>query len=202
MDPGVISGQIILCDYAQVQGGKLYVVGASVNLVTTPIVEPPHPINLWAGVIVTVPWNAHNEAHRLNVRLEDQDSNPVPFAQQLPGAHMPEDFDGSLIAQFNVGRAPIMQQGDESLVPLAVPLSIGVPKIGPYRVVLSVDKEQIAVARFRVIHMQIAGIQQMGLATRSQRHYGQPNRARLLPPLSQAGGPGIQALFRTPWWSP
>jgi hypothetical protein len=162
MDPGAISGQIILCDYAQVHAGKLYVTGANVNLVMTPQAVPPHPINLWAGIIVTVPWNAHNEAHRLNVRLEDQDSHPVPFAQQLPGAQVPEDFDGSVVAQFNVGRAPIMQQGDESLVPLAVALNIGLPKVGPYRVVLSVDKDQIAVARFRVLHMQMANLQPMG----------------------------------------
>ena len=162
MDPGVISGQIILCDYAQVHMGKLYVVGAGINLLTTPLAEAPHPINLWAGVIVTVPWNAHNEAHRLNVRLEDQDSNSIPFAQQLPGAQVPQDFDGSVMGQFNVGRAPIMQQGDESLVPLAVALNIGVPKLGPYRVVLTVDDEQVSVARFRVIHMQMTNLQPMG----------------------------------------
>jgi hypothetical protein len=158
VEPGVISGQIILCDYAQVNGGKLYVVGAGVNLVTTAKAEPPHPINLWAGVIVTVPWNAHNEAHRLCVRLEDQDSNPIRFAEPLPGAQVPDDFDGSLTAQFNVGRSPIMQQGDESIVPLAVALNIEVPKLGPYRVILSVDKDQAAIARFRVVHMQMANL--------------------------------------------
>jgi hypothetical protein len=161
MDPGVISGQVILCDYAQVHAGKLYVVGAGINLLMTPKAEPPHPINLWAGVIVTVPWTAHNEAHQLTVRLEDQDANSVPFAEPLPGAHVPKNFDGSLGAQFNVGRSPIMQQGDESVVPIAVGMNIGVPKLGPYCVVLSVDKDQVAVARFRVIHMQAANLQPM-----------------------------------------
>jgi hypothetical protein len=162
MDPGVISGQVILCDYAQVHSGKLYVVGAGVNYVTTMIAEPPHPINVSAGVIVTVPWNAHNQAHRLSVRLEDEDSNPVPFAQPLPGAQVPENFDGSLTAQFNAGRSPIMQSGDESLMPLAVALNIGVPKLGVYRVVLDVNGSEAAIARFRVVHMQMTNLQATG----------------------------------------
>jgi hypothetical protein len=154
MQPGEISGQIMLCDYAQVNGGKLYVTGAGVNVVVTPRVEPEHPINLWAAVIVNVPWNAHNEAHRLEVRLEDQDANPVPIAQPLPGTQVREGFSGGLMAQFNIGRAPSMQPGDESVFPLAAGLNVRVPKLGPYRVVLLVDDQEIAHARFRVLHMQ------------------------------------------------
>lgn len=158
MEPGAISGQIILCDYAQVQANKLTVVGAGINLVMTPEATPPHPIGIWAGVLVTVPWNAHNEAHQMVIRLEDQDAKPVPFAQPLPGAQVPPDFDGSVAAQFNVGRSPIMQAGDESLLPFVVPLNVPVPKIGPYRVVLSIDGREIAVARFRVMYMQMTSM--------------------------------------------
>jgi hypothetical protein len=121
--------------------------------------EPPHPINVWAGVLITVPWNAHNQAHRLSVRLEDEDGKPVPFAQPLPGAQVPEDFDGSVTAQFNAGRSPIMQQGDESMMPLAVALNILVPKLGAYRVVLDVNGSETAFTRFRVVHMQMANLQ-------------------------------------------
>jgi hypothetical protein len=158
MQPGEISGQVMLCDYAQVHGGKLYVTGAGINVVVTPQAGPGYPINLWAAVLVTVPWNAHNQAHRLEVRLEDQDSNAVPFAQPLPGARVQEGFGGSLLAQFNVGRPPNMQHGDDSVFPLAVNLSVHVPVLGPYRVVLLVDGKEIAHARFRVLHQQMANV--------------------------------------------
>jgi hypothetical protein len=158
MQPGEISGQIMLSDYAQVNGGKLYVTGAGINVVATPQVEPEHQISLWAAVIVTVPWNAHNEAHRLEVRLEDQDSRPIPIAHPLPGVQVQEGFSGGLLAQFNMGRSANMQPGDESVFPLAVGLNVRVPRLGPYRVVLLVDGKEIAHARFRVIHMQMANM--------------------------------------------
>src|SRR5438552_1521980 len=121
---------LVLCDYAQVHGGKLYVTGGAVNLVATPSVDPPHPVALFAAVIVTVPWQAHNQAHRLRLRLEDEDGHVVPLAGVESSASADEEDRGAYLAQFNVGRPPVLQAGDETLVPLVIPLGPSVPKIG------------------------------------------------------------------------
>lgn len=142
---------VMLADYAQVHGGKLNVVGAGVNLIGTPKVEPPHPIGIFAAVLVSVPWQAHNQAHKLRVSLEDSDGTALRIADHTPGFPIADEDVGSVVAQFNVGRAPIMQPGDDSLVPLAVPLQVEVPSLGAYRVVVQVDGTQLAVARFRVL---------------------------------------------------
>ncbi|MGH1552762.1 DUF6941 family protein [Streptomyces sp. L7] len=150
---------LILCDYAQVHAGKLYVTGGGVNLIGTPSVNPPHPISIHAAVILTVPWQAHNQAHTLRVRLEDEDGTVVPIATVQTGQKVEDEDKGSYIAQFNVGRPPIMQAGDENPVPVVVYLGPAVPKVGGYKVSVSVDGAELATARFRVMHFAQENLQ-------------------------------------------
>jgi hypothetical protein len=149
-----VEGSVLLADYAQVNGGKLYVIGAGITFVGTPNAAPPHPIEVYAAVLLSVPWHAHNQAHRLKIALLDPDGGVVPIAQSPPGVTVASEDEGSVVAQFNAGRGPTMQVGDDSLLPLAVPLKISVPGLGSYSVVLEVDGIKIAEARFRVVHMQ------------------------------------------------
>lgn len=147
-----MDGSVALADYAQVHGGKLNVVGAGINLIGTPSASAPHPINVYAAILLNVPWQAHNQAHNMRVSLMDADNKVVRIAETAPGITVPEADDGSVTGQFNAGRSPIMEAGDESLLPLAVPLQVGLPGLGAYRVVLEVDGTEIASARFRVIY--------------------------------------------------
>lgn len=147
-----MDGTVILADYAQVHGGKLNVVGAGINLVVSRSAEPPYKLNLYAAVLITVPWQAHNQAHKIKVSLLDEDASPVPIAEPTPGTTVAAEDVGSMMGEFNAGRAPIMHPGDDSLIPLAVPLHVTVTTLGAYRVVLFVDGTEIASARFRVMH--------------------------------------------------
>lgn len=137
---------LILCDYAQVNGGKLYVVGAGINLLVAPTASPPHPVNVWVGALVTVPWSAHNQAHSLKVYVKTEDGEPVPIT---PPGDEPDDERG-FVAEFNAGRGPQMSPGESSLMPLALPLSAPHPKLGAYVAVLAIDGTEIATARYRV----------------------------------------------------
>lgn len=149
---------VTICDYAQVHAGKLYITGAGGNVVLTASAEPPHPINVYAAVIVTVPWTAHNQVHRLRVSLVDEDGKVVEFTAPIPGTDtLPEDI-GSLSAQFNAGRSAMMSHPDETLMPLAVPLVAEVPHLGAYHAAVFIDGTEVATARFRVTHSQNMGL--------------------------------------------
>lgn len=154
-----VEATVVLADYAQVHGGKLNVVGAGINLVVALSAEAPHNVSLFAAVVITVPWQAHNQAHKIKVSLLDADGGSIHFAEAAPGAVVePEDV-GSVTGQFNAGRAPIMHPGDDSLIPLAVPVQLAVPSLGAYRVALEVDGTEIAAARFRLIFNPQIGAQ-------------------------------------------
>jgi hypothetical protein len=142
---------VMVCDYAQVNNNKLYVVGAAGNLLTTQQAEAPHAISAWVAILVAVPWHSHNQAHKLVVSLADEDGHKIPLAHTLPGANVSPEDEGSVVGQFNVGRSPIMQAGDESVMPMALPIQIEVPQLGAYRVTLEIDGTEIASARFRVV---------------------------------------------------
>ena len=50
-----VEATAILCDYAQVNNGKLYLTGAAANLVGTASAAPPHPISVAVGILITIP---------------------------------------------------------------------------------------------------------------------------------------------------
>jgi hypothetical protein len=145
---------VLICDYAQVHAGKLYVVGAGANLVGTLSTAPPYPIGLAAALMITIPWNAHNHLHRLKVSLVSEDGQTVEFATPQPGQDVPEEDRGSLILQFNAGRSPLLQPGDSSLMPLAIPLNVPVPVLGGYTLNVDIDGSIEATAKFRVVAVQ------------------------------------------------
>ena len=53
----------LLCDHAQVEGGKLFVSGAAINRINSAPVDPPYRVNVAIAVMVTIPWTATNQAH-------------------------------------------------------------------------------------------------------------------------------------------
>src|SRR4249919_2516283 len=124
----------MLCDYAQVAQGKLFISGAGINLVGAQSVEPPHQINIWVAAIITVPWTATNQVHHLVVAVEDQDGHRIHLPVEVAGGmQLREGEEGTLSADFNVGRAPTMATGEDSLVPFVFPLNAPLPKIEGYR---------------------------------------------------------------------
>ncbi|MDQ2709188.1 MAG: hypothetical protein M3Z25_16840 [Actinomycetota bacterium] len=147
-----MEGTVVLADYAQVHAGKLNVVGAGINLVGAHTAEAPHKINLHAAILIIVPWQSHNQAHKLTVSLGNEDGGYLPIAEAAPGVPVEPEDEGSVVGQFNAGRGPIMTPGDDSIIPLAVPIQVAVPSLGAYRVILKIDGTEIAVARFRVLY--------------------------------------------------
>lgn len=142
----------MLCDFAEVAGRKLFVSGAAVNLVGTGNAEPPHPVNIALALLVTTPWNATNQAHRLTVELISDQGVDGSHRVPLTDSETPKPEDkGLIIADFNVGRSPSMKPGEDSLMPIALPMhGLGLPAPGSYFFVIAIDGSEVDRVSFRV----------------------------------------------------
>ena len=107
---------VMLCDFAQVAGEKLFISGANIDrIVLPPGTPPPYVIGFSAAGLVHVPWNATNVEHVLTFVLltEDGDVPELP-----PEAGVPEGGVGGQMG-FTVGRPPQLSGGEEQSVPFA-----------------------------------------------------------------------------------
>ncbi|ADP78982.1 hypothetical protein FraEuI1c_0908 [Pseudofrankia inefficax] len=62
---------MILCDAAQVAGGKLYILGGGWNLIG------PSPAPSALGILIALPWDRANAPCTLRLKLHDQDGAPA-----------------------------------------------------------------------------------------------------------------------------
>jgi hypothetical protein len=143
--------QAWLCDYAQVAGGKLFVSGAAINLLRPAAIDPLRvPLSL--ALLVTIPWTATNQRHKLTIELipDSPGAERVPLSDQMaPGQN--EDERGMVFAQFNAGRSPAMEPGEDSLLPIALPFAgLHLPGPGAYAFEIRVDGTHARRIPFRV----------------------------------------------------
>jgi hypothetical protein len=134
----------LLCDHAQVaggpqSGGKLFISGANINLFHFPPNQPgPHVLNFAIAGVVSVPWLATNQPHKLEFLLITEDGK-VP--ELPPGAEVgPEGLGGQMT--FDVGRPAGLPPGDDQMVPFAFNFG-GLPlmRTGKYMIELRLDGE-------------------------------------------------------------
>ncbi len=98
---------MMLCDHAQVAGGKLFIAGGGWNTTDTP--TAPSAIAL----IIAVPWDRTNSVIQISLELVDQDGRPV--SQPGPLGMAPVRVEG----QFEVGRPAGVKPGTSIDVPLS-----------------------------------------------------------------------------------
>lgn len=152
----VVNIDAFLCDAVQSVGGKLYAIGIGWNALAAPQVPARHS-RLGVGLVIRVPYTSTNQEHTFSVRVEDEDGEPRPLGEAMPG--LPESsIQGGKIVQFegkfNVGRPPTIAPGDEQIVPFALQLDgLEFPKVGVYSVVVKVDDNEVSRLPFRVTLM-------------------------------------------------
>ncbi len=136
----------MLCDYAEEVNGKLYIMGGGW---TTIQADTPAPLAL--AVLLTVPWNAANQKHTLNLSMLTEDGEPfLPDGVQTT---RPEGApEGALMGgDFEVGRPPGAVHGQDFPVPIGVRLGPLVFPQGGYKFEFTVDGTVIASRSFRAI---------------------------------------------------
>ncbi|NYD38561.1 DUF6941 family protein [Actinomycetospora corticicola] len=141
----------MIADFAQVHGGKLFVSGGAINLLAPLRPEAPFAVNFAVALSITIPWQATNQMHRLAVSISDTDGELVPMGDELPPGAAAEDR-GKFLAEFNMGRSPIMVPGEESVLPVAIPLlGLPLPHPGSYQVIAELDGSEEARRTVRLL---------------------------------------------------
>ncbi|PJJ65366.1 DUF6941 family protein [Compostimonas suwonensis] len=107
-----------LADSAESVQGKIYALGIGWNTVFAPQFPATHP-RVALGVTVHVPYTATNAPHALTVSLVDEDGTKQMLGRAPSSTGEPRPvFD--LTANFNVGRPPMLPEGDEQIVAMAM----------------------------------------------------------------------------------
>jgi hypothetical protein len=84
------------------------------------------------------------------VYLQDADGNELPLAD-APDAEAPDEKIRRLGGQFNVGRPPTLQPGDEQLIALAINLDgLTFDRADSYKFVIELDGSPEKELSFRV----------------------------------------------------
>lgn len=128
---------MLLCDAAEQQGGKLYILGGGFSVIWVPNV----PVNMALAVKLSVPWDQANRKHTVKAMLLDDDGDPV----DLGGG--PLEVGGEL----EVGRPPGLKPGTPLDAPFVMPFAGMAFPPGGYVWVLEVDGTEMARAPFRVM---------------------------------------------------
>jgi len=151
-----------LCDYADVSGGKLFVSGAGIGVVGSPLPLPPLPVNICLAIMVTIPWTATNAEHTMTVELVSDAEGAggtverVALADGLPPGHDPADL-GKVVIQFHAGRGEGMVPGEDTLMPVALPLyGLPLPRAGGYFFSLAIDGPEVSRVSFRAVQIDPA----------------------------------------------
>jgi hypothetical protein len=146
---------VMLCDHAQVAGGKLFITGANIERMQLPAgTPPPYVVTFAAAGMVRVPWTATNSPHVLGFKLLTEDGE-VPTMG--PGVDVGADGIGGEM-NFNVGRPPQLASGDEQMVPFAFNFQ-GLPlgTAGRYGLKFSLDGTEQRTLTFTVAVEPSAG---------------------------------------------
>lgn len=147
---------VMLCDFAQVHGGKLFVSGAAIGILATPSPQPPYPISAYIAGVVTVPWDQLDRPHRLVVAVDTADGERL---QLVPARGLPtvDSEAGAFTADFTLSRSSLMKPGDDSLMPFAFGIQAPVPHLGAHVAIVELDGEEVARARFRIALVKEGG---------------------------------------------
>lgn len=125
----------LLCDHAHVspQENKLFINGGGISrMMTMPTQDGTTVVHFYLAVMVTIPWQATNQRHKLTIELIHDGAGgnaQVTLVDALmPG--QPQEELGMIVAEFNAGRGPDMANGEDTLMPVAFPF-LGLPVPGP-----------------------------------------------------------------------
>lgn len=140
--------EAMLADSVVSSEGKLYVQGGGWNVINTAKVPTRQP-RIGIALIVRVPYTATNQMHKFELYLQDADGDELPLAD-APDAASDEKI-RRLGGQFNVGRPPTLQPGDEQLIALAINLDgLTFDRADSYKFVIELDGSPEKELSFRV----------------------------------------------------
>jgi hypothetical protein len=156
-----MDAKVMLCDFAEVSGGKLFITGAGISLLASGSPTAPYPVNICLAILVSIPWTETDARHVMTIELVSEAvgaQQRVMLSDQLPEGHDPADM-GTIVFVFSASRLPTMIDGDESTMPVSVPLfGLPLPELGPYFFSVHIDGREMDRASFRLVARQDAAL--------------------------------------------
>ena len=133
MTEGISADFVILCDSAQVQGNKLYMLGGGWSQITARQLPTQHGFAVAAGILV--PWMDTNIRHRFELQVRTEDGGVLAQAQ----------------GEFEQGRPPGLLPGSAQRFMVAINLSVRIEKPCEAVLELSLDGNLTKTVPFRIV---------------------------------------------------
>ena len=126
----------MLADSAQVQGGKLYVLGGGFDTISTKQVPVVHR-NLALALVAEVGPEERHRDLEMAITLMDEDGQPVGVEAK---------------GKLRVGAPPNLPPGASSVVPMVSPFfNLKFDEAKGYAFIVEFEGEEIARVRFRIV---------------------------------------------------
>lgn len=149
-----VDAKVLLCDFAEVSGGKLFITGAGISVLASSSDQAPFPVNVCLAILVSIPWTDTDTRHVMTIELiseADGAQKRVMLSDQLPEGADQADL-GMIAVVFSAVRLPTMIPGDESTMPISLPLfGLPLPEHGPYFFSVRIDGREMDRASFRLV---------------------------------------------------
>ena len=128
----------MLADAAQVQGGKLFVLGGGFDTISARTIPVVHRSLTLAMVAEVEPDERHRDLE-VAIQLIDEDGGPLDVEAK---------------GKLRVGAPPNLPPGSASIVPIVSPFyNIRFPDAKGYAFVVSFEDEELSRVRFRVVQV-------------------------------------------------
>ena len=108
-----MDAKLLLCDFAEVSGGKLFVSGAGLALLASATPAKPYRVNVSLAILGLINLGDTDAQHKMTIELvhvAGRNETRVPLADELPEGNDPADR-GMFIAFFVAPRSPQMLRG-------------------------------------------------------------------------------------------
>jgi len=129
---------VMLADSAQVQSGKLFVLGGGFDTISVRSLPATHR-NLSLAMVAEVGPEDRQQDLELHISLIDEDGQSICVEAK---------------GMLRVGAPPTLPPGPPSIVPIVSPFhNITFPEAKGYAFVVSLDDEELARVRFRVVRV-------------------------------------------------
>ncbi|HET9059254.1 MAG TPA: hypothetical protein VFN61_04980 [Acidimicrobiales bacterium] len=152
-----MDAKVLLCDFAEVSGGKLFVSGAGVAMLASGTPQAPYRVNVSLAILGLISIEDTGVQHKLTVELVQVSPNGetrLPLTDDLPEGGDPADR-GMFIAYFLAPPSDQMLPGDEWSMPIALPMfGLGLPELGPYYFSVRIDGREMDRTTFRLLPFQ------------------------------------------------
>jgi len=152
-----MDAKVILCDFAEVSGGKLFISGAGLAMLASATPSPPYRVNIALAILGLIGIDDTDVQHKMTLELVQLGANGetrIGLADDTPEGGDPADR-GMFVAYFMAPRSPQMVAEDEWSMPMAIPMyGLALPELGPYYFSVRVDGREMDRTTFRLIPPQ------------------------------------------------